>query len=85
MNSVNQVGIVYSHTYSILNVFEIQGAKLLKLRNPWGSKEWQGDWDKKDKQWTKQLRALAEFRDEDFEKDNGIFCIEINDFLKYFD
>lgn len=44
----NSVGLLHTHIYSILDVreFENQGKsiRLLKLRNPWGHKEWKGDW-----------------------------------------
>ena len=30
--------------------------ELIKLRNPWGFKEWQGDWSYKSPLWTDQLR-----------------------------
>jgi hypothetical protein len=37
--------IVYGHAYSILDAKEVEGYKLIKLKNPHGSggKEWNGD------------------------------------------
>ena len=45
-------GINYGHAYTVLRVVEIQGYKLLQLRNPWGSGEWTGDWGDKSSEWT---------------------------------
>jgi calpain-15 len=36
-------GIVPGHAYTILDVRELHGFKLVCLRNPWGSFEWKGD------------------------------------------
>ena len=40
-------GLYSGHAYSILDAFEANGTKLVKIRNPWGSgnpKEWTGAW-----------------------------------------
>ena len=34
-------GIVTGHAYSILQVYEADGLRLLELRNPWGRGEWE--------------------------------------------
>lgn len=44
----NADGIISGHAYSLISIHEFQyrgkTVRLLKLRNPWGSGEWQGDW-----------------------------------------
>ena len=40
-------GIVQGHAYAILSVEEVDDVQLLRLRNPWGRKEWTGDWSDK--------------------------------------
>lgn len=48
------MGIVYSHAYAILNVMELDGNKLIKMRNPHGHQgaEWNGEWSDKSPLWT---------------------------------
>lgn len=50
---------------------------MLKLRNPWGSGEWQGDWSDKSKLWTPQIKQQVKFTD----GDDGVFFIEFGDYL----
>ena len=56
----NSDGVVSGHAYSIISVHEFdcngETVQLLKLRNPWGSGEWSGDWSDKSSLWTPKLR-----------------------------
>ncbi|KAL8967286.1 MAG: hypothetical protein Q9197_005509 [Variospora fuerteventurae] len=49
-------GIVEKHAYSIIQATELtEGPKvfrLVKIRNPWGTKEWEGPWSNGSKEWT---------------------------------
>jgi hypothetical protein len=39
-------GIVDLHAYSVQRAVEIDGKRLLRLKNPWGKGEWKGPWSK---------------------------------------
>ena len=74
-------GLVCGHAYTLLAVHEFMDKgkerRLVKLRNPWGSGEWNGSWSDNDKRWTDQLRKDVEF---DGGKDDGIFWMSYEDF-----
>lgn len=58
---VSRLGIVFGHAYSILNVLEIDGNKLIQLRNPWGDEtEWKGAWSDTSKDWTEKRKRMLE-------------------------
>lgn len=48
-------GIVGGHAYTLVAGFEInyqgRSVKLVKLRNPWGDKEWNGSWADNSREW----------------------------------
>lgn len=54
---------------------------LVKLRNPWGSGEWTGDWSDSSDCWTDELRRQVDF---DGDKDDGIFWMDFRDFQSLF-
>ena len=59
------------HAYSVVQVKEIDQFKLIKLRNPWGSFEWKGNWSDNSPLW-KQYPKVA--RAVDFvAADDGMF------------
>lgn len=62
-------GIVSGHAYSLLQVYSIKGVKLYKIRNPWGSFEWDGAYSNNSRKWTPELKQAVEFVD----ADDGIF------------
>jgi hypothetical protein len=39
-------GIQEGHAYSVMRAVEMDGQRLLLLKNPWGKGEWTGPWSK---------------------------------------
>ena len=75
------LGVVLGHAYSILDARDVPGGhQLVKLRNPWGSFEWKGDWSDKSNRWTPRLRRLLDAVD----KNDGTFWMSFQDFTTYF-
>jgi calpain-15 len=57
---VENLGIQTYHAYSLIDAHEItvdhSKVRLLKIRNPWGKKEWNGEWSDDSAKWTLNLR-----------------------------
>ncbi len=58
---MKNVGLVDAHAYSLIATHEEEyekgkKARLIQIRNPWGFKEWTGDWSDKSDKWTPELR-----------------------------
>ncbi|CAK4034443.1 Calpain-type cysteine protease DEK1 [Lecanosticta acicola] len=73
-------GFVGGHAYAVLEAWEEGGLKLLKLRNPWGETEWEGDWSDGSKLWTADMMTKLKHTF----GDDGVFWISFADFLKHF-
>ena len=79
------MGLLRNHAYSILSIWELTMrdgdiVKLLKIRNPWGSLEWNGDWSDDSNLWTEEFKKQVGYSD----SDDGCFFIDYLDFLKFF-
>ena len=73
-------GLVRGHAYTIVSTYEFKGVKLVKLRNPWGSYEWNGDYSDKSDKWDEELKKFVNYQNQD----DGIFFMKVEDFLNYF-
>jgi len=82
-DDVNQeeTGIVSGHAYTVISVHEVEGHKLIRLRNPWGELEWKGDFSDSSALWTDSLKKALEYED----SDNGMFYMALKDFRSYYD
>lgn len=76
----------------MLDVYEVEGNKLIQLRNPWGDEiEWLGAWGDKSKEWTERRRRMVYERmkqrgvkQTDIGKNDGAFWMSIADFYENF-
>ncbi|KAF4499275.1 micromolar calcium activated neutral protease 1 (capn1) [Fusarium agapanthi] len=74
-------GIVELHAYSIQKAVEIDGKRLLKLKNPWRKGEWTGPWRRTgdgSKEWTAEWLQKLDHRF----GDDGDFWISYEDLLR---
>ncbi|KAL0436113.1 UNVERIFIED_CONTAM: Calpain-type cysteine protease DEK1 [Sesamum radiatum] len=54
---VSSCGIVQGHAYSILQVRDVDGHKLVQIRNPWANEvEWNGPWSDSSPEWTDRMK-----------------------------
>jgi len=84
-SEIENSGIAAGHAYSLLAAHEFMHrgtqVRLVKLRNPWGSHEWNGAWsDSDDVNWTPELRKKYGCNAED----DGIFFMSILDYTRFF-
>ena len=77
---VKSLGLVPDHSYGVLDVQKVGEATLLRIRNPWGRGEWNGDWSDKSSKWTPELKERLGWSD----KDDGVFWMDLEDVKKYF-
>ena len=82
---IEEMGLVPGHAYSIIKVKEVTTKdgklKLINLRNPWGHREWLGDWSDLSEKWTEDLRNQCSNFDIN---DDGSFWMSFEDFNNFF-
>ncbi len=78
VENASPTGIVQGHAYSFLDAQEVDGVRLVKLRNPWGGFEWKGPWNDDDTaHWTERFKKKLNF----VKADDGCFWMEFGDFV----
>lgn len=80
-------GLAGGHAYSVLGAYSLkdsQGtvrARLLRVRNPWGTDSYSGPWGDNDSRWTTAYKSQVPFSQN---TNDGYFFIEISDFVNAF-
>lgn len=74
-------GLVTGHAYTLIGCKEWNGLRMLRIRNPWGSEKYIGNWSDGDTtRWTPEAKeALGYVNDND-----GIFWVQLEDFMTLF-
>lgn len=75
------MGLIAGHAYSIISVHSLQNYRIIKLRNPWGKFEWNGDFADNSPLWTDELKKKVGYTN----ADDGLFCMTVQDFKKCFE
>ncbi|CAM9298974.1 unnamed protein product, partial [Hapterophycus canaliculatus] len=85
-DEAERLGLVPSHAYAVLDVKEINGTRLLQVKNPWSRKRWRGPYSVEDTQrWTPALKQAVKYDVETAQlKDNGVFWIDFASIFLYF-
>lgn len=79
---VSSSGIVQGHAYSILQVRDVDGHKLVQIRNPWANEvEWNGPWSDSSPEWTDRMTHKLKHVPQSKE---GIFWMSWQDFQVHF-
>lgn len=76
------LGLQAPHAYAVLDIREVAGFRLAKLRNPWGIESWKGDWSPNSKKWT-EFPAIKDLLKPERE-DGGVFWVTWEDWREYF-
>lgn len=81
----NDNGLIGGHAYGLIAAKTVTNSKgklvnIVKLRNPWGEFEWNGDWSDKSECWTPELKKQVNLVDHD----DGSFWISMQDFKSKF-
>ncbi|XP_039453732.1 calpain-7-like [Culex pipiens pallens] len=82
-----RTGLVSTHAYAVLDMREVDGVKLLQLKNPWSHLRWRGNYSELDvNHWTVELQQQLGYDPKlAANYDNGVFWIDYHSILNFFD
>ncbi|XP_078142851.1 calpain-2 catalytic subunit-like [Centroberyx gerrardi] len=85
--AADTVGLVGGHAYAVTGVKQVESegtmVNLVRIWNPWGEKEWNGDWSDKSALWnTVSSEDRVECRKK---RDDGEFWMKMEDYCVYFE
>lgn len=81
--SVDGPGLIGGHAYTFVHSYVLSnGARVFKLRNPWGASEWSGDYRDSDPFWASHRQDAELVGHTDV--DDGTFIMTVEDFKKHF-
>ena len=80
-------GLVAGHAYSLIGARTLSnGEKIVLIRNPWGSKEWDGAWSDNSSDWTPELMSEVADTKYDFtQSDDGMFWMSYDDMIERYE
>ena len=100
---MTKVGLVDAHAYSLLAAVDVEigllkREKLILIRNPWGFREWGGDWGDDSNKWkefpdaAKNIRKILSARGQDVsllggdqrDPNDGCFWMTVKDYVRFF-
>jgi hypothetical protein len=83
-SAINQLGIVQGHAYAIVDLNEVDDARLIMLRNPHGGDgaEWKGDWSDTCPNWNQRAKNKLKYEPRDHE--DGVFWMDVYDFQQQY-
>ena len=70
-------GLTNAHAYTLLDVINLDGNRLAKIRNPWSVEGYSGAWSDNDSRWTPELMRKAGHT----KANDGIFFMPFHQFL----
>ena len=77
-------GLITGHAYTVTKVLDLNGKKLIRIRNPWGQGEWTGAWSDNSEKWNSLTGAeMAKVNLK--EAEDGEFWMSYSDFIKNWD
>ena len=82
---IEEMGLSPAHAYTFLKTYNVNTDKgierVVKLRNPWGNGEWSGAWSDSSKKWNQNTKKQCEYQQD---RDDGVFYMSFDDFVKYY-
>ena len=82
--NITETGLIDMHAYTLIGTYIIRknniAYRVVRLRNPWGYKEWNGDWSDKSNLWDEETKKQVDYKD----KNDGTFYMSFEDYYKYF-
>ncbi|GMT18944.1 hypothetical protein PFISCL1PPCAC_10241 [Pristionchus fissidentatus] len=82
-----RAGLVDCHAYALLDLRKLDGKRLVMVKNPWTHLRWKGRFSENDKEnWSEERKKALDYDpDAAQEKDDGVFWIEYESVLHFFD
>lgn len=74
------MGMIPWHAYTVIGAHTLAGEKVIKMRNPHGKGEWNGDWSDSSNKWTPALKRQVDMKD----VEDGTFFMPIAAFMRNF-
>lgn len=83
----DRTGLVSTHAYAVLDIRKFGEKRLLQIKNPWSHLRWRGNFSEYDVvNWTAELKSALNYDPKlACNIDNGIFWIDYESLLQFFD